>query len=79
MMASGADMLNLVEVFDVMETDAVTGRAVWTGATGTRRALHRDGITIDPNAAAYCPGEWLNERGYLEAELARAHPSRWGV
>ncbi|WP_407159455.1 hypothetical protein [Bradyrhizobium sp. STM 3557] len=79
MTASGADMLNLVEVFDVMETDAVTGRAVWTGVTGTRRALHRGGIMIDPKAAAYCPGAWLDERGYLDAELARAHPSRWGV
>lgn len=71
--------LRLVEVFDVMRLDPVTEHAVWTGFTGTRAALMRDGFEIDPKRTAYCPGEWLNDRGYLDSELAREHPRLWGI
>ncbi|WP_342739481.1 hypothetical protein [Bradyrhizobium sp. B117] len=50
-------MLNFIEVFDGMEVEPTSGEVVWTGMTGTRAALQRDGFTIDPNAAAYCPTE----------------------
>lgn len=72
-------MLNLIEVFDVMRADPVTGSLVWTGLTGTRTALRRDGFEIHLKRTAYCPGEWLDERGYLDAELARTHPRAWGI
>ncbi|QPF88641.1 hypothetical protein [Bradyrhizobium commune] len=72
-------MLNLIEVFDAMRLDLPTGHVVWTGLTGTRTALKRDGFEIDPKRPAYCPGEWLDERGYLDSELARAHPRPWGI
>lgn len=72
-------MLNFIEVFDVIEMDPISGETVWTGVTGTRAALQRDGFTIDPNAAAYCPTEWLDERGYLDAALARQHPRPWNI
>lgn len=71
-------MLNVVEVFDVMQLDAISGDAVWIGQTGTRAALMRDGFVIDPKAMAYCRREWLNDRGYLEVELARKHHRRVG-
>ncbi len=69
-------MLNFIEVFDGMEVDRTSGEVVWTGVTGTRRALQRDGLMIDPKDAAYCPTEWLDERGYLDAERARRHLRR---
>ena len=72
-------MLNYIQVFDVMRIDPNTGQDVWTGLTGTQTALERDGLMIDPNATAYCPREWLDERGYLDAELARTHPRPWGI
>ncbi|MBR0825701.1 hypothetical protein JQ596_09135 [Bradyrhizobium manausense] len=72
-------MLNFIEVFDVIHADPDTGRSVWTGLTGTRAALKRDGHMIDPKAMAFCPIEWLDERGYLDAELARQHPRPWGI
>jgi hypothetical protein len=34
---------------------------------------------IDPKAMAYCPIEWLDERGYLDVERARRHPRPWGI
>jgi hypothetical protein len=72
-------MLNMIEVFDVQQVDPATGQAVWTGLTGTQTALKRDGFTLQPKAMAYCPREWLDERGYLDAELARKHPRPWGI
>jgi hypothetical protein len=56
-----SDMLNYIEVFDVIEVDPTTKRAVWTGLTGTRTALQRDGFVIDPEATAYCPKDWLDD------------------
>lgn len=72
-------MLNFTEVFDALRVDPTTGHAVRTGLTGTRTALERDGFMIDPKAMSYCPSDWLDERGYLDAELARRHPRPWGV
>jgi len=63
----------------VMNVDQDTGHAVWSGLTGTRSALQRDGLTIDPKASALCPREWLDELGYLDAELARQNPRPWGI
>lgn len=73
------EVLSFVEIFDVMRADPTTGHVVWTGTTGTRTALKRDGFVIDPTATAYCPREWLDERGYLDPELARIHPRYWGI
>ena len=50
-------MLNFIEGFGGMEVDPTSGEVVWTGVTGTRTTLQRDGLTIDPNAPAYCPIE----------------------
>jgi hypothetical protein len=72
-------MLNYIEVFDVINLDPATGRSVWTGLTGTRTALERDGHIVDPNAMAYCPLEWIDARGYLDAELARKHRRPWAI
>jgi hypothetical protein len=72
-------MLNFIEVFDVMDAEPSTGASVWTGLTGTRTALKRDGHLVDRKAIAYCPIEWIDERGYLDTELARQHPRPWGI
>ncbi|WP_245502450.1 hypothetical protein [Bradyrhizobium betae] len=72
-------MLNFTKVYDVMEVDPDTGKAVWTGITGTRAALQRDRFTIDPKVATYCPTDWVDERGYLDAELARKHRRPWSI
>ena len=62
----------MLNVFNVMQVDPTTERSVWTGLAGTRMALKRDGHMIDPKAIAYCSIEPLDERGYLDAELAPA-------
>ncbi|MGX9425375.1 MULTISPECIES: hypothetical protein [Bradyrhizobium] len=72
-------MLNFIEVFDGMKVDPTSSEVVRTGMTGTRRALQRDGLMIDPKAAAYCPTEWLDERGYLDAKRARRHLRPWSI
>lgn len=72
-------MLNFIEVFDIMHVEPATGASVRTGLTGTRTAPERDGHLIDPKAIAYCPTDWIDERGYLDAELARRHPRPWGI
>jgi len=72
-------MLKFIEVFDVIEVDPTSGKTVWTGVTGTRAALQRDGFMIAPKASAYCPTDWLDERGYLDVELARRHPRPWSI
>ena len=70
-------MLNVFAVFDVIRVDPATGHAFWTGLTGTRSALERDGFTIDPKSMSCCPRDWLDGSGYLDAELARTHPRSW--
>lgn len=72
-------MTDVIEVFDAISEDPDTKDEVWTGLTGTREALERDGFTIDPKRITYCPREWLNERGYLDAELAREYPRPRGI
>ncbi|MGV7216940.1 hypothetical protein [Bradyrhizobium sp. UFLA05-112] len=72
-------MLNYIEVFDVIEIDPTTGREIWTGLTGTRSALARDGYTSDPAATTCCPREWLDERGYVDVALARKRPRPWSI
>jgi len=72
-------MLKFIEVFDVIEVDPTSGKTVWTGVTGTRAALQRDGFMIAPKASAYCQTDWLDERGYLDVELARRHPRPWSI
>jgi hypothetical protein len=67
-------MKNDTPVFDAMRFDANAGENVWTGFTGTREAIQRDGFAIDKNSLSYCPHEWLNSRGYIELELVRKHP-----
>ena len=73
------DVQTMVEVFDVMHTDPDTGRALWTGLTGTRAALERDGFSVDQAAMILCPRDWVNDSGYLDPDLARVHPRPYGI
>jgi hypothetical protein len=72
-------MLDVIEVFDVIRVDPDTGAAIWTGLTGTRAALERDGFSVDEKSPILCPRDWLNDSGYLDVELAREHPRPWSI
>ncbi|MGY4350115.1 hypothetical protein [Bradyrhizobium sp. 187] len=54
--------------------DPMNGGAEWAGRMGTRNAIARDGLTIDPTSLAYCPHEWLNESGYVDLERVQSSP-----
>jgi hypothetical protein len=56
--------------------DIRAGESVWTGRTGTREAVHRDGFLIAPSSLRYCPHQWIDDRGYVDRELARKYPYR---
>jgi hypothetical protein len=64
-------MTNDAEVFYAKRFDPQSGTYVRADRTGTREAIHRDGFVIDPMSQAFCPPEWLDERGYVDLELAR--------
>lgn len=67
-------MMNDTAVFDALRVDPNTGAEEWTGRTGTRQAITRDGFVVDAASLAYCPHEWLDEAGYVDPGLARKHP-----
>jgi hypothetical protein len=67
-------MTNDTAVFDAMHFDASAGESIWTGLTGTREAIRRDGYCIDPLFLKFCPHEWIDHRGYVDRDLARDAP-----
>ena len=67
-------MRNDTAVYDAFLVDPTDGSKKWIGRMGTRRAIMRDGFAIDPPSLAYCPHEWLDERGYIDIERVRAFP-----
>jgi hypothetical protein len=71
-------MPNDTAVFDAMHFDVASGTNVWTGLTGTREALRRDGYCIDPISLGFCPHEWVNGRGYVDKKLAHDAPREIG-
>jgi hypothetical protein len=58
-------MKNDTAVFAAMYFDASAGKNVWTGLTGTRQAIRRDGYCVDPMSLSFCPHEWIDSRGML--------------
>jgi hypothetical protein len=58
-------------VFDALHFDPGSGERVATGQLGTREAITRDGLHIDPKSLAYCPHEWIDRTGYVDLELVR--------
>jgi hypothetical protein len=64
-------MPNDTAVFDAMRFDFSTGDNVWTGLTGTREAIRRDGYNVDTIALRFCPHEWVDVRGYVDQDLAQ--------
>ena len=67
-------MTNDTAVFYAMRFDIRAGDNIWTGRTGTREAIRRDGNSIDLMSLSYCPHEWIDGRGYVDLELAGKHP-----
>lgn len=67
-------MANDTAVYDTVRIDPINGVADWAGRIGTRRAIVRDGLAIDPAWRAYCPHEWLNENGCVDLERVRNFP-----
>jgi hypothetical protein len=64
-------MTNDTAVFDAMRFDVSAGENIWTGLTGTREAIRRDGYNVDIIALRFCPHEWVNVRGYVDQDLAQ--------
>jgi hypothetical protein len=69
-------MTNDTAVFDAMLFDVSAGENVWTGLTGTREAIRRDGYSIDPISLNFCPHEWIDSRGYVDHDLAQNAPRK---
>jgi hypothetical protein len=69
-------MTNDTRVFYAMYLDSLTGEMKPVGRAGTVEAIHRDGFKIDPMSENYVPHEWLDERGYVDLDLAKKHIRR---
>ena len=67
-------MTNDTAVYDAFDVNPIDGNKQWLGRMGTRRAIMRDGFIIDLASLAYCPHEWLDERGYVDIERVREFP-----
>jgi hypothetical protein len=67
-------MANDNAVFDAMLVDVLSGESVWTGLTGTREAIRRDGYCIDPISLRFCPHEWIDSSGYVDQDLTYSAP-----
>ena len=67
-------MTNDTAVFDAMFFDVAKGENVWTGLTGTREAIRRDGYCTDPLSLKFCPHQWIDSRGYVDQDLAQNEP-----
>ncbi|MGX1321608.1 hypothetical protein AB7M17_005061 [Bradyrhizobium sp. USDA 377] len=66
-------MTNDTAVFDALRFDPQEGE-IATGRIGTREAILRDGLLIDPSTLAYCPHQWIDGSGYLDLDLTRQFP-----
>ena len=58
-----------------VRVDPTNGNKEWAGRLGTRCAIARNGLNIDPASLAYCWHEWLNGSGYVDIERVREFPS----
>jgi hypothetical protein len=67
-------MTNDTGVFDAMRFDVSSGENIWTGLTGTREAIRRDGYCIDPISLRFCPHDWVDSRGYVDQDLTQNAP-----
>jgi hypothetical protein len=65
---------NDTEVFYAVRENPATGERIPVNRTGTRQAIHRDGMFIDPMSWAFCPHQWLDGDGYVDLELSELHP-----
>jgi hypothetical protein len=71
-------MTNDTAVFDAMRFEVSSGANVWTGLTGTREALRRDGYSIDPISLRFCPHEWVDSQGYVDKKMTHDAPREIG-
>ncbi|MDH6263566.1 hypothetical protein [Bradyrhizobium sp. BR13661] len=67
-------MTNDTAVFNAVRLDPITGEKEWIGRMGTRTAIARDGLVVDPTSLGYCPHEWLEASGYVDLDLVRKFP-----
>jgi hypothetical protein len=59
--------------------DPANGGDTWIDRMGTREAIVRDGLAIDPRSLAYCPHEWIDESGYVDMKLVQQSPRPFSV
>lgn len=67
-------MTNDTPVYEALRVDPTNGGKEWAGRMGTRDAIRRDSLEIDPASLAFCPHEWINGTGYVDIELVRKFP-----
>jgi len=59
-MTNDTEISNDRAVFYAMRFDIRAGENVWTGRTGTREAILRDGSLIAPSPLGYCPHQRID-------------------
>ena len=72
-------MTNDVAVYDAICPDPANGEDAWIDRMGTREAIVRNGLTIDPHSLAFCPHEWIDESGYVNLKLVQQSPRPFSV
>ncbi len=72
-------MTNDTAVYDAMHLDPASGEQSWTDRMGTREAIMRDGLAIDPGSLAFCPHEWIDNNGYVDLTLVQKSPRPFSV
>lgn len=66
---------NDTEVFYAVRVDPRTGEQDRRDPRmGTREAIHKSGMQIDPMSQSFCPHQWLDADGFVSQELVRLHP-----
>ena len=70
------EVSNDTEVFYAKRFDIAVGDYVLTDdhRKGTREAINRAGLKIEPFSQAFCPHQWIGQDGYVDLELSRKHP-----
>ncbi|MCG2626668.1 hypothetical protein L6654_08540 [Bradyrhizobium sp. WYCCWR 13023] len=66
---------NDTEIYYAVRVDPRTGELDRSETRmGTREAILKRGLRIDPASQSFCPHEWLDADGFVSQDLAKLHP-----
>ncbi|MDN5003800.1 hypothetical protein ACFQZO_23470 [Bradyrhizobium sp. GCM10027634] len=66
---------NDTEVFYAVRVDPRTGELDRSETRmGTREAILKRGLQIDPASQSFCPHQWIDADGFVSLELSALHP-----